>query len=179
MTQNNAPKGRCPFGNPARGRCPLDSREGPSALSTPMRVYRRVAFLLQGSRRATGAPRRGECGAGVSPLRRRRGIPRLRTRTEGFAIALCTPSRPLPVVSDGKQKYITDFASVDAARRRGTLPAAAAASRNLRVAARPSRAVTPAKERPCAGLPEWVSRGPKALRGVQGQSPWRVVRAAP
>ena len=30
------PKGRCPLGNPARGRCPLDSCEGPSALSTPV-----------------------------------------------------------------------------------------------------------------------------------------------
>ena len=51
-------------------------------------------------------------------------------------------------------------------------------SRSLRVAARPSRAVTPAKENTRSGIPARVSRGPKALRGVsKGAAPlWRESR---
>ena len=37
-------------------------REGPSALSTPIRVFCDGQISLQGSRRATGAPRHGACG---------------------------------------------------------------------------------------------------------------------
>ena len=79
---------------------------------------------------------------------------RLRRTRHWRGVALWKPSRPPPDKVDCK-------------------------SRRLRVAAHPSRAVTLAREPSRNGTPEWVSRGPKALRGVQGQRPWRVVRAAP
>ena len=94
----------------------------------------------------------GSLAWGLS-LRRRRGFAPAGA-TKGLAIALWKPSRPPPDKVDCK-------------------------SRRLRVAAHPSRAVTLAREPSRNGTPEWVSRGPKALRGVQGQRPWRVVRAEP
>ena len=50
--------------------------------------------------------------------------------------------------------------------------------RRPRVAARPLRAVTPARKSAHRRTPEWVSRGPKALRGVsKGAAPlWRESR---
>ena len=52
----------------------------------------------------------------------------------------------------------------------------AAMTRRSRVAARPSRAVTPAKEPTTVSLPKRESRGPKALRGLSGQRPDRESR---
>ena len=73
-------------------------------------------------------------------------------------------------------------------RRRGTFPAAAAASRRLRVAARLSRAVTPAKGNPKfqptrmgverAEGPSQESRGQRPLVGSRGKAPGRVSKGA-
>ena len=52
----------------------------------------------------------------------------------------------------------------------------AAMTRRPRVAARPSRAVTPAKKPTTVSLPKRESRGPKALRGLSGQRPDRESR---
>ena len=52
----------------------------------------------------------------------------------------------------------------------------AAMTRRPRVAARLSRAVTPAKEPTTVSLPKRESRGPKALRGLSGQRPDRESR---
>ncbi len=175
--------------DPTRGRCPLDFREGPSALSTPRRVSCNGKVLLRGSRRATGAPRRRACGAGVSPMRRRpKGFavalwkPSLSLRMEGMVnvtgddVADFQPKQPLGCCEGVHKTIAKPSARI---RRRGTLFAAAAASCRFRVAARPLRAVTPAKGKPkfqptCMGIEraEGPSRGPGAepLAGCQGSA---------
>ena len=131
------------------------------------------------------------CGKKVSPLRR---------RPKGFAVALWKPSLPLRMegVVNATEDNVADFLSKQPlgccegvqraiakpsarVRRRGILSDAAAVSRRLRVAARLSRAVTPANGNPkfqptrmgverAEGPSRGFQRGSAPLAGSKGSA---------
>ena len=140
----------------------LTTREGPSALSTPGLVVSRGQGLLQGSRRATGAPRRADFSW---PLRR---------------LVRVASGRSPPSESGGRPKSpMTAPAGAKPCARQSPRRGASVTRRDPRKGAFPlhdTRLGVERVEDPSQGFqrgsaPLAGCQG-SALTGVQGQRPW-------
>ena len=183
------PKGRCPFGFPARGPAPgpprrafgpLDSRAGGLARGCSF-----AGVTARNGRAATRGLPRGFAPAGATKGLCARPLETFAPPDEGAdscsgsSTGAGSPShQPVEIQRKIAAHTASPQASPPKPKQQFSLPppktplsAASAASRIHRVAARLSRAVTPSREKPRSAHPHGCREGRRPFAGVQRAAP--------